>query len=116
MVTRSGTNVFHGSLFEFHRNTALNANSFFNNQSGTSKTAQIENRFGGSVGGPMVIPNVYGGRNRTFFFAAIEVSREPREAARERTVWTPDARNGFFKYAGANGSIQQVDLLQIAPN
>jgi Carboxypeptidase regulatory-like domain len=116
MVTRSGTNEFHGSLFEFHRNKALNANSFFNNQSGTSKAAQIENRFGGSVGGPMVIPNVYSGRDRTFFFAAIEVSREPGEASRERTVWTPDARNGIFKYVGANGSLQQVNLLQIAPH
>jgi hypothetical protein len=116
MVTRSGSNEFHGSLFEFHRNKALNANSFFSNQNGTSKAAQIENRFGGSVGGPMVIPNVYAGRDRTFFFAAIEVSREPGQTARERTVWTQDARAGIFKYLGANGNVQQVNLLQIAPN
>ena len=68
------------------------------------------------MGGPIVIPNVYSGRDRTFFFAAIEVSREPREAERERTVWTPDARNGIFKYVGANGNVEQVNLLQIAPN
>src|SRR6185436_5138644 len=108
MVTRSGANEFHGSLFEYHRNTALDANSFFNNQSRISKAAQIENRFGGSVGGPIVIPNIYTGRDRTFFFAAIEVSREPGQATRERTVWTQDARNGFFKYVGANGNLEQV--------
>jgi hypothetical protein len=116
MVTRSGTNEFHGSLFEYHRNKALNANSFFNNQSGIAKAAQVENRFGGSVGGPVAIPNVYTGRNRTFFFAASELSREPAEAARERTAWTEDARNGIFKYLGASGNVQQVNLLEIAPN
>jgi hypothetical protein len=58
MVTPSGSNELHGSLFEFHRNKALNANSFFNNQSGTPKPAQIENRFGGRAGGPLMIPNI----------------------------------------------------------
>jgi hypothetical protein len=115
MVTPSGTNEFHGSLFEFHRNKALNANLFFNNQGGTPKPALIENKFGGRLGGPLILPGVYDGRNRTFFFGAIEVSRQPGQTTRDRTVWTEEARTGIFKYRDTNGNIQQVNLLHIAP-
>jgi hypothetical protein len=115
MVTPSGSNEFHGSLFEFHRNKVFNANLFFNNQNATPKPAQIENRFGGRIGGPLTIPNVYDGRNRTFFFTAIEVSRQPDQYPRERTVWMQDARAGIFKYRDASGDERQVNLLDIAP-
>jgi hypothetical protein len=115
MVTPSGSNEFHGSLFEFHRNKVLNANSFFNNQSGTPKPAQIENRFGGRAGGPLMIPHVYDGRNRTFFFTAIEVTRLPDQTTRNRTVWTQDARSGIFKYRDAGRNVKQLNLLQISP-
>jgi len=115
MVTPSGSNEFHGSLFEFHRNKVLNANSFFSNQNKIPRPAQIENKFGGRAGGPLTIPNVYNGRNRTFFFTAIEISRLPNQIARDRTVWTEEARDGYFKYRDASGNVRQVNLLQIAP-
>src|SRR5262245_43242956 len=115
MVTPSGSNEFHGSLFEFHRNKVLNANSFFSNQNKTPRPAQIENKFGGRAGGPLTIPNVYNGRNRTFFFTSIEFSRLPYQVTRDRTVWTQDARDGVFKYKDASGNVRQVNLLQIAP-
>ncbi len=114
-VTPSGTNAFHGSLFEFHRNRALNANSFFNNQSGTAKVQQIRNQFGFNAGGPLYVPKIYDGRNRTFVFAAYEGYREPIQAVRNRTVWTQAARQGIFQYM-VGSQVQSVNLLQIAPN
>src|SRR5262249_4580545 len=115
MVTPSGSNEFHGSLFEFHRNKALNANSFFNNQNAIPKPAQIENKFGGRAGGPLIIPDVYDGHDRTFLFTALEVSRQPDQVTRDRTVWTQDARNGIFKYRDDGGNVRQVNLLGSAP-
>lgn len=61
VVTKSGTNAFHGSLFEFYRDRSLNANSFFNNQRRVRKPGYHFNQFGGNVGGPLV-------RNKLFFF------------------------------------------------
>mgnify|MGYP000204838074 CR=1 FL=1 len=61
---RSGTNNFHGTLFHFLRNNRLDANNFFN--SGRVNPAFQQNQFGGALGGPVVLPKVYNGRNRTF--------------------------------------------------
>jgi hypothetical protein len=61
VVTKSGTNDFHGSIFEFYRDRALNANSFFNNQIGRRKPAYHFNQFGGNIGGPIA-------KNKAFFF------------------------------------------------
>jgi hypothetical protein len=114
-VTPAGTNALHGSLFEFHRNRALNANSFFNNQSGTDRPIQIQNRFGFNAGGPFYIPKIYDGRNRSFIFGAYEGFREPLQRTRNRTVWTPQARQGIFRYQ-VGTEIRSVNLLQVAPN
>ena len=75
VVTRSGTNDLHFSLYEFFRNDKLNANDFFANRSGTAIAPFRFNQFGGTVGGPVVIPKVYNGKNRTFFFANVELVR-----------------------------------------
>lgn len=113
-VTPSGTNAFHGSLFEFHRNRALNANSFFGNQSGTPKQQQIQNRFGFNAGGPFYVPKIFDGRDRTFVYTAYEGYREPIQATRNRTVWSQAARNGIFQYY-VGSELRQVNLLQVAP-
>lgn len=75
VVTRSGTNDLHFSLYEFLRNDKLNANDFFANRSGTQRAPFRFNQFGGTLGGPVYIPKVYNGRNRTFFFANTEIVR-----------------------------------------
>ena len=72
-VTRSGTNEVHGSLFEFVRNEALNARNYFSTTSDGLKRHQ----FGGTLGGPVYVPRLYDGRNRTFFF--LLPSRNPAE-------------------------------------
>lgn len=70
--TRSGTNALHGSLFEYFRNDKLDANNWFNNQAGLPRQSERQNDFGGTVGGPVFIPKLYDGRNRTFFFFSYE--------------------------------------------
>lgn len=64
VVTKSGTNEFHGSGFEFVRNAEFNARNFF----AAKRDLLKRNQFGGTVGGPITIPGVYNGKNRDFFF------------------------------------------------
>lgn len=71
IVTRSGTNEFHGSLFDYLRNDVLDANDWFANRAGLPKAKERQNDFGGTLGGPVLLPR-YKGRNRTFFFFSYE--------------------------------------------
>ncbi len=85
--TRSGTNDWHGSLFDYFRNDALDANNYFNNRLGTPRQAERQNDFGGTFGGPVRIPALYNGRDKTFFFFSYEGLRlTVPTAAREYTV------------------------------
>ncbi len=97
IITKSGTNDFHGSLYEFHRNDVLNANRFFNNLQGIEREKLLRNQYGGSVGGPILLPG-YNGRNKTFFFFNWEGFKERRGESVERTVLTQEARSGVFRY------------------
>jgi hypothetical protein len=79
IVTRSGTNALHGSVFEFLRNAALDARNFFDRQSLAQPERIppfIRNEFGVTNGGPVVIPGLYDGRNRTFYFAEYQGFRQ----------------------------------------
>jgi hypothetical protein len=113
LVTASGTNEFHGQVFYQHRNDALNANTFFNNSSGTAKPILKQNFFGVSSSGPLWIPKVYDGRNRSFWFFSYEGFRENFNATRNRTVLTEQAKQGVFRYIGANGQLTSVNLLSL---
>ena len=75
VIIRSGTNMIHGSAYELHRDAALDAHNYFENLAGLPKAHFVWNEFGGTVGGPIVIPRVYDGHNRTFFFAGYDGSR-----------------------------------------
>src|SRR5579883_835972 len=88
--TRSGTNATHGSLYDYFRNDVLDANNWFNGYLGLSKTAERQNDFGGTLGGPVIIPHLYHGINRTFFFVSYEGLRlaSPQAATQ---VEVPDA-------------------------
>ena len=101
LVTKSGTNALHGSLYEFNRNTATEANSFFNNADGIPRTQLIRNVFGASAGGPVK-------KDRLFLFANYEGRRDRSEATVLRTVPTQDFRNGIFNYVRNDGSIGQL--------
>ncbi len=96
LIYKSGTNELHGSAFEFLRNSALDANNFFANRSGLPLTSFKRNQFGASLGGPVVLPNLYDGRNKTFFFFDHEGLRERSSATRITTVPTEAMRRGDF--------------------
>ena len=70
-VIKSGGNQIHGDLWEYFRNDALDANDYFNNLNGAPRAPYHQNQFGGTVGGPVVIPKLYDGRNKTFSFSII---------------------------------------------
>jgi len=70
--SRSGTNTVHGTVFDYLRNDLFDANDWFNDYYGVSKPALRQNDFGGTVGGPILIPRLYDGRSRSFFFVSYE--------------------------------------------
>jgi hypothetical protein len=113
LVTPSGSNSFHGGVFYQHRNDALNTNTFFNNATKTQKPFLRQHFFGVSSSGPVYIPKIYDGRNRSFWFFSYEGFREPFSATRNRIVLTDEARRGIFRYVGANGQISSVNLLSL---
>jgi len=91
ILTRSGTNEFRGSLFESHRNTALNANTWFNNQRGDPRNVLLRHQFGGRLGGPIA-------RNRSFFHFLYDAQRQVTKNTVTNTVYTESARRGIFRY------------------
>ncbi|MDX1981978.1 MAG: TonB-dependent receptor [Bryobacteraceae bacterium] len=96
LVTKSGTNELHGSLFEFLRNSVMDSNSWQANRAGINLASFKRNQFGYSVGGPLVIPKVYNGRNRTFFFHLFEGTRIRAASTAQYTVATEMERRGDF--------------------
>jgi hypothetical protein len=68
MSTKGGTNDLHGGAWEFLRNRVLNSSDFFSNLAGLKRPPFTQNEFGGNLGGPVYIPHVYNGKNKTFFF------------------------------------------------
>src|ERR1022692_3946297 len=88
IVTKSGTNTLHGTAYDYVRNTAFDANSFFNNEQGLPLGVLKRNQFGGTIGGPIVIPKIVNGRNKVFFFFSYEGQRQTSlEALSETTVY-----------------------------
>jgi hypothetical protein len=96
IATKSGTNTLHGSLFEFVRNSRMDANNWFANASGARLAKFQRNEFGASSGGPLVIPKVYDGRNKTFWFAVYEGRRQRSASTRFFTLPTDAQLAGDF--------------------
>jgi hypothetical protein len=107
MVTRSGSNVWHGGLFKQHRNQLFNANSYFNNLNSQPRDHLVFNQFGGLVGGPII-------HNRLFFFTHFEAFELPQAYTEPTgTVLTPEAISGLFRYS-SGGTLHSVNLYNIA--
>jgi len=96
VIYKSGTNSFHGSLYEFLRNSVMDANNFFSNEKGIPLASFKRSQFGASVGGPVLIPKLYNGHNKTFFFADYEGLRQRSAAQASGTVPTAAERGGDF--------------------
>jgi hypothetical protein len=111
-TTRSGTNSFHGSAYEFLRNSALDAANFFENAGGIPKAPFKRNQFGGAIGGPIV-------KNHTFFFADFEGIRQSKGIANHNFVPSLAARSGLMcsNPAGSDPSNPcTTNQLQPGPN
>lgn len=95
-LARSGNNDLHGSLFGFVRPSALQANNFFNNRNGIAKPDAPYKLYGGSLGGPVKLPWLYNGKDRTFFWAAFEGYRMDTFLSESFNVPTALERKGDF--------------------
>jgi Carboxypeptidase regulatory-like domain/TonB dependent receptor len=104
-VAKSGTNQFHGSAYEFLRNNDFDANDWFSNRAGKPRQIYKQNDFGGTIGGPVWIPKVYNGRNKTFFFFSYEGFRNRNGATNATaTIPTPEMYSGdFSNWVSASG-------------
>ena len=99
IVVKSGTNSLHGTAFDYLRNEDLDANTFFNNEQGVARQVLKRNQYGGTVGGPMMVPHVMDGRNKLFFFFSYEGQRQSANSqAGKITTFTPlEAQGNFSK-------------------
>ena len=111
--TRSGGNRFTGSAYEYYRNPSFNSNYYFNEVNHQGKNEVKLNTFGGRVGGPIVIPGLYDGRDKAFFFGHYEQIRFPNSFTRTRTVFNPRVADGWFRYQFGT-EVREVNLLQLA--
>jgi len=109
LISKSGTNQFHGSGFDNIHNTDLNANSWSNNRNGLKRNTIVENDAGGSLGGPIR-------KNKTFFFGLFEANINHTKSTVTSTTLTPQASQGIFRFypgvqdGNANANNPTVDL------
>ena len=97
IVIKSGTNSLHGTAFDYLRNEDLDANTFFNNEQGVARQILKRNQYGGTVGGPVMVPHVMDGRNKLFFFFSYEGQRQSANSqAGKITTFTPLEEQGNF--------------------
>jgi len=145
-VTRSGTNDYHGSLYDYERNWKLNSNYWFNNRDGAqiyrgdgpgyggTCTAQqmlaewdkcradrntvIVHQAGGRFGGPVLIPKLFSGKDRAFFFINLEKFLQPTSYTRNNTIYAPTLEQGIYSYvyrqSGQPDVVKSVDLMALA--
>ena len=105
LVTRAGQNEFHGSLFEFYQTPRFHANEYVNTINNAGRPQFVQHIFGGSVGGPVILPkfgeggaSTYNGKNKTFFFTNLQLLRTNQAFFVNRTVYTAQARAGIYRY------------------
>lgn len=106
LITKSGTNEWHGSAYEFHRNTLTAANDFFNNTAGVERAKLIRNVFGASLGAPIR-------RNRLFVYGNFERRRDASEQSSIVRVPTAAYRNGTLSYLDTAGRISQLTAADV---
>ena len=108
VITRSGGNQFHGTLYEFNQNSAFNATPFFTNKAGAKKPVSRFNQYGGSFSGPVRIPKLFDGRNKVFFLFAYEGVKDALPAPSTTTMPTDAERGGDFSALLRVGPIYQI--------
>lgn len=122
LITKSGTNEFHGSLREYNRTAATAANSFFNNKSGVERPQLTRNQFGGSIGGPIYLPHFgeggpthWSGKDRAFFFFDYEGRRDAQGQTYTRIVPLAHLRAGGLGFVNNTAGCASNSRLNTAP-
>ena len=117
VVTRSGTNDVHGSVFEFLRNASLDARNYFDKVDFNNRRIPpfIRNEFGGTIGGPVKLGSIYDGRDRTFYFGEYQGFRQVLGTTQVFPVPTADERTGIHTicFPNATGTECTPDTLTI---
>jgi hypothetical protein len=106
LVTKGGTNQFHGGVYEFHRNTVTSANDFFNNRSGTPTPKLLRNLFGGTIAGPIK-------KDKVFFFFNYEGRRDASEVSVVRNVPLASLGQGQLRFPNTSGGITTLSTSQL---
>ena len=106
LVTKSGTNQLHGSLYEYNRNTATSANTWFNNESGVPVQQLVRNQFGASVGGPIK-------KDRFFYFVNWEQRTDASSVAQVQAVPSESLKQGYLNVQLADGTVQTISPDQL---
>jgi len=106
LITKSGTNKFHGNVFEYHRNDATSANDWFNNSAAVARPKLIRNLFGGSLGGPIL-------KDRLFFFYNYEGMREAKDQPVTATVPLASLGQGSIRFVDSSGTLRTLTTAQI---
>ena len=115
MVVKSGTNMVHGTAFDYLRNEDLDANTFFNNEQGIARQILKRNQYGFTVGGPIFVPHVVDGRNKLFFFFSYEGQKQNANAQSGKiTTFTPAEEQGNFSQAVNGGPDPEVASFLLA--
>jgi hypothetical protein len=107
LITKSGTNQIHGSAYEFNRNTATSANTWFNNQSGVPVQQLVRNQFGASIGGPIK-------KDRIFYFVNWEQRIDASSVAQVRAVPAESLKQGYLNVQSTDGSVQTLKPSEVA--
>lgn len=116
VVTKSGTNTLHGTAYDYLRNEALNANDFFSNEAGQPRNVLKRNQFGATLGGPILIPKVFDGRNKMFWFFSYQGQRQSSEVQQGNVqVPTPLEAEGNFSQSSAANKELVASFLQNNP-
>lgn len=108
LVTKRGTNALHGSGYWYHQNDNLNANTWTNNRLGIRRPELKDNRYGASLGGPII-------RDKLFVFGNWESRRFPKAAIVSRFVPTRELKQGILRFQDAGGAIQSYNIRDIDP-
>ena len=112
VTTKSGSNDFHGSMFEYFQNAALDATTY----GAAEKQAKVWNTFGASLGGPVLLPKIYNGRNKTFFFMDYEGNRHPGSTLEQYSVPTASMRTGDLTDLPGNPAVDPLTGLPFPNN
>jgi len=104
VVSKSGTNRLHGTAYDYARNDDFDANDFFSNQQDLPRAILKRHQYGGTFGGPMVIPHIVDGRNKLFFFFSYQGQKQTQVQLEGKVqTYTPDEAQGNFSQAVNGG-------------